>query len=168
VPSRSIQTRDHGSSRLADFEKTMAKLVSKGPARKCRRQWATPLAWRLASDKKIGKHIVPIVPMNRGRRMEPLRQVVFIPHVANFTSRSIGTKLAFYKGAKTASSSRKHHRGRLDVVVHRAGTLTHARREHDPHVIYYSMFASNDRRFIWPPRCPRESFILGALSAARR
>ena len=125
--------------RLADYDKTMAKLVSKGTGK----EMSTTMGFvRLLSDllrdKKIGKHIVPIVPdESRTFGMEGLfRQVGIYSHVGPALRAGRFRSDRVLQGSEgRPDARRRHHRSRLDVVVHRRrhGLLV-ARREHDPDV----------------------------------
>src|SRR6185436_4779930 len=84
VPSRSIAPVKLEVPRLADYEKTMAKLVSKGPGKEMSSTMGyVRLLGDLLRDKNIGKNIVPIVPdESRTFGMEGLfRQVGIYSHV---------------------------------------------------------------------------------------
>ena len=96
--------------RLADYEKTMAKLVSKGPGKEMSTTMGfVRLLGDLLRDKQIGKHIVPIVPdESRTFGMEGLfRQVGIYAHAGQLYEPVDSDQIAFYKEARTASSSKK-------------------------------------------------------------
>ena len=88
---------------LADYQKSMAKLVSKGPGK----EMSTTMGFvRLLSDllrdKGIGKHIVPIVPdESRTFGMEGLfRQVGIYAHAGQLYEPVDSDQISYYKEAK--------------------------------------------------------------------
>ena len=90
---------------------------------------------KLLRDKEIGKLVVPIVPDEaRTFGMEALfRQVGIYAHVGQLYEPVDSRHAALLPGSEgRADPRRRHHRGRLDVVVHRRRHgLRDARRQHD-------------------------------------
>ena len=79
---------------------------------------------KLLRDKEIGKLVVPIVPDEaRTFGMEALfRQVGIYSHIGQLYEPVDIDTLLYYKEAQERPDPRRgHHRGRLDVVVHRRG-----------------------------------------------
>ena len=103
VPARNNAPVTMEVPRLADYPKTMTKLVSKGPGK----EFSTTngfvrLLGDLLRDKKIGKSIVPIVPdESRTFGMEGLfSQVGIYAHTGQQYDPVDSDQLAFYKEAK--------------------------------------------------------------------
>ena len=157
--------------RLADYDKTMAKLVSKGPGK----EMSTTMGFvRLLSDllrdKKIGKHIVPIVPdESRTFGMEGLfRQVGIYSHVGQLYEPVDSDQLAFYKEAKDGQL--------LEEGITEAGSMSSfiaagtAYSSHGvnmiPMFIYYSMFGfQRIGDLIWAAADARaKGFMLGGTA----
>ena len=91
---------------------------------------------RMLGDKEIGELVVPIVPDEaRTFGMEGLfRQVGIYSHVGQLYEPVDMDTLLYYKEAKAGADSRRgHHRGRLDLLVHRGRQrLRHPRHQHHP------------------------------------
>ncbi len=157
--------------RLADYEKTMAKLVSKGPGK----EMSTTMGFvRLLSDllrdKKIGKYIVPIVPdESRTFGMEGLfRQVGIYSHVGQLYEPVDSDQLAYYKEAKDGQM--------LEEGITEAGSMSSfiaagtAYSSHGvnmiPMFIYYSMFGfQRIGDLIWAAADARaKGFMLGGTA----
>jgi pyruvate dehydrogenase E1 component len=145
APSRSIKPVTMTVPRLADYDKTMAKLVSKGPGKEMSTTMGfVRLLGDLLRDKKIGKHIVPIVPdESRTFGMEGLfRQVGIYSHVGQLYEPVDSDQIAFYKEAKDGQL--------LEEGITEAGSMSSfiaagtAYSSHGvnmiPMFIYYSMF----------------------------
>ncbi len=171
VPSRSTQPVSLKVPRLTDYEKTMAKLVSKGPGK----DMSTTMGYvRLLSDllrdKKIGKYIVPIVPdESRTFGMEGLfRQVGIYSHVGQLYEPVDSDQLAFYKEAKDGQL--------LEEGITEAGSISSfiaagtAYSSHGvnmiPMFIYYSMFGfQRIGDLIWAAADARaKGFVLGGTA----
>ena len=171
VPSRSIKPVTMEVPRLADYEKTMAKLVSKGPGK----EMSTTMGFvRLLSDllrdKKIGKYIVPIVPdESRTFGMEGLfRQVGIYAHVGQLYEPVDSDQIAFYKEAKDGQM--------LEEGITEAGSMSSfiaagtAYSSHGvnmiPMFIYYSMFGfQRIGDLIWAAADARaKGFMLGGTA----
>jgi pyruvate dehydrogenase E1 component len=171
VPSRSTQPVTIKVPRLTDYEKTMAKLVSKGPGK----DMSTTMGYvRLLSDllrdKKIGKNIVPIVPdESRTFGMEGLfRQVGIYSHVGQLYEPVDSDQLAFYKEAKDGQL--------LEEGITEAGSISSfiaagtAYSSHGvnmiPMFVYYSMFGfQRIGDLIWAAADARaKGFVLGGTA----
>jgi pyruvate dehydrogenase E1 component len=168
VPSRSIKPVTMEVPRLADYEKTMAKLVSKGPGKEMSTTMGyVRLLGDLLRDKQIGKYIVPIVPdESRTFGMEGLfRQVGIYSHVGQTYEPVDSDQLAFYKEAKDGQL--------LEEGITEAGSMSSfvaagtAYSSHGvnmiPMFIYYSMFGfQRIGDLIWAAADARaKGFILG-------
>ena len=171
MPSRSIKPVTLQVPRLADHEKTMAKLVSKGPGK----EMSTTMGFvRLLSDllrdKQIGNNIVPIVPdESRTFGMEGLfRQVGIYSHVGQNYEPVDSDQIAFYKEAKDGQL--------LEEGITEAGSISSfiaagtAYSSHGvnmiPMFIYYSMFGfQRIGDLIWAAADARaKGFILGGTA----
>jgi pyruvate dehydrogenase E1 component len=171
APSRSIAPVTMNVPRLADYDKTMAKLVSKGPGK----EMSTTMGFvRLLSDllrdKQIGRQIVPIVPdESRTFGMEALfRQVGIYSHIGQLYEPVDVDQLAFYKEAKDGQL--------LEEGITEAGSMSSfiaagtAYSSHGvnmiPMFIYYSMFGfQRIGDLIWAAADARaKGFMLGGTA----
>jgi pyruvate dehydrogenase E1 component len=175
VPSRlASDTRNLTPSkmpRLADYEKTMAKLVSKGPGK----EMSTTMGFvRLLSDllrdKQIGKYIVPIVPdESRTFGMEGLfRQVGIYSHIGQLYEPVDVGQVAFYNEEKDGQL--------LEEGITEAGSISSfiaagtAYSSHGvnmiPMFIYYSMFGfQRIGDLVWAAMDSRaKGFMLGGTA----
>ena len=103
VPARNNAPVTLEVPKLADYAKSLDKLVSKGPGKEMSTTMGfVRLLTDLLRDKKIGKNIVPIVPdESRTFGMEGLfRQVGIYSHVGQLYEPVDSDQLAFYKEAK--------------------------------------------------------------------
>ena len=103
VPARNNAPVTMEVPRLADYAKTIDKLVSKGPGKEMSTTMGfVRLLGDLLRDKKIGKNIVPIVPdESRTFGMEGLfRQVGIYAHTGQLYEPVDSDQLAYYKEAK--------------------------------------------------------------------
>ncbi len=139
VPSRSIKPVTMEVPRLADYEKTMAKLVSKGPGK----EMSTTMGYvRLLGDLAARQANRQVHCADRARRIAHLRHGRPVPPGRHLFARRPTLRAGRFRSARVLQGSegrsavrRRHHRGRLDVVVHRCRhRLFVARREHDSHV----------------------------------
>ena len=168
VPSRSIKPITMEVPRLADYEKTMVKLVSKGPGKEMSTTMGyVRLLGDLLRDKKIGKNIVPIVPdESRTFGMEGLfRQVGIYSHVGQLYDPVDSDQLAFYKEAKDGQLFEEGitEAGSMSSFV-AAGTAYSSHGVNMiPMFIYYSMFGfQRIGDLIWAAADARaKGFILG-------
>jgi pyruvate dehydrogenase E1 component len=171
APSRSIKPVTMTVPRLADYDKTMAKLVSKGPGKEMSTTMGfVRLLGDLLRDKKIGKHIVPIVPdESRTFGMEGLfRQVGIYSHVGQLYEPVDSDQIAFYKEAKDGQL--------LEEGITEAGSMSSfiaagtAYSSHGvnmiPMFIYYSMFGfQRIGDLIWAGADARaKGFMLGGTA----
>ena len=146
MPSRVLKPVTMDVPKLAEYEKTMAKLVSKGPEGK---EMSTTMGFvrlltDLLRDKKIGKQIVPICPdESRTFGMEGLfRQVGIYAHGGQLYEPVDSDQIAFYNEAKDGQL--------LEEGITEAGSMSSfiaagtAYSSHGvnmiPMFIYYSMF----------------------------
>ncbi|BBO36342.1 pyruvate dehydrogenase (acetyl-transferring), homodimeric type [Lacipirellula parvula] len=103
VPARNNAPVTLEVPRLADYAKSLEKLVSKGPGKEMSTTMGfVRLLGDLLRDKKIGKAIVPIVPdESRTFGMEGLfRQVGIYAHSGQLYEPVDSDQLAYYKEAK--------------------------------------------------------------------
>ncbi len=103
VPARNNAPVTMEVPKLADYAKTLDKLVSKGPGKEMSTTMGfVRLLGDLLRDKKIGKSIVPIVPdESRTFGMEGLfRQVGIYAHTGQLYEPVDSDQLAYYKEAK--------------------------------------------------------------------
>jgi pyruvate dehydrogenase E1 component len=168
VPSRSIKPVTMEVPRLSDYDKTMAKLVSKGPGKDMSTTMGyVRLLGDLLRDKKIGKNIVPIVPdESRTFGMEGLfRQVGIYSHVGQLYEPVDSDQLAFYKEAKDGQLFEEGitEAGSMSSFI-AAGTAYSSHGVNMiPMFIYYSMFGfQRIGDLIWAAADARaKGFILG-------
>ena len=130
---------------LADYEKSMAKLVSKGPGK----EMSTTMGFvRLLSDllrdKKIGKHIVPIVPdESRTFGMEGLfRQVGIYAHAGQLYEPVDSDQIAYYKEAQDGQLLEEGitEAGAMSSFIASGTSYSSHGVNMIPMFIYYSMF----------------------------
>jgi pyruvate dehydrogenase E1 component len=171
VPSRAPKPVTMKVPRLADYQKTMSKLVSKGPGK----EMSTTMGFvRLLSDllrdKQIGRQIVPIVPdESRTFGMEGLfRQVGIYAHTGQLYEPVDSDQLAFYKEAEDGQL--------LEEGITEAGSMSSfiaagtAYSSHGvnmiPMFIYYSMFGfQRIGDLIWAAADARaKGFMLGGTA----
>ena len=157
--------------RLADYGKTLAKLVSKGPGK----EFSTTngfvrLLGDLLRDKKIGKNIVPIVPdESRTFGMEGLfSQVGIYSHKGQLYEPVDSDQLAFYKETKNGQL--------LEEGITEAGSMSSfiaAGTSYSSHgvpmipmFIYYSMFGfQRIGDLVWAAADARsKGFMLGGTA----
>jgi pyruvate dehydrogenase E1 component len=171
VPSRSTQPVTLKVPRLSDYEKTMAKLVSKGPGK----DMSTTMGYvRLLSDllrdREIGKHIVPIVPdESRTFGMEGLfRQVGIYSHVGQLYEPVDSDQLAFYKEAKDGQLLEEGitEAGSMSSFIAAGTSYSSHGVSMIPMFIYYSMFGfQRIGDLIWAAADARaKGFILGGTA----
>jgi pyruvate dehydrogenase E1 component len=171
VPARSTQPVTLKVPRLADYEKTMAKLVSKGPGK----DMSTTMGYvRLLSDllrdKQIGKQIVPIVPdESRTFGMEGLfRQVGIYSHVGQLYEPVDSDQLAFYKEAKDGQLLEEGitEAGSMSSFIAAGTSYSSHGVSMIPMFIYYSMFGfQRIGDLIWAAADARaKGFVLGGTA----
>jgi len=171
VPSRSTKPVTMQVPRLSAYEKTLAKLVSRGPGK----EMSTTMGFaRLLSDllrdKHIGKYIVPIIPdETRTFGMEGLfRQVGIYSHMGQVYEPVDSDQVAYYKEAKDGQL--------LEEGITEAGSMSSfiaagtAYSSHGvnmiPMYIYYSMFGfQRIGDLIWAAMDARaKGFLLGGTA----
>jgi pyruvate dehydrogenase E1 component len=171
VPSRSTHPVTIKVPRLADYEKTMAKLVSKGPGKDMSTTMGyVRLLGDLLRDKQIGKHIVPIVPdESRTFGMEGLfRQVGIYSHVGQLYEPVDSDQLAFYKEAKNGQLLEEGitEAGSMSSFIAAGTSYSSHGVNMIPMFIYYSMFGfQRIGDLIWAAADARaKGFILGGTA----
>lgn len=145
VPARNNAPVTMEVPAIADYGKTLGKLVSGGPGKEQSTTMGfVRLLTDLLRDKKIGKHIVPIVPdESRTFGMEGLfRQVGIYAHAGQLYEPVDADQLAYYKEAQDGQL--------LEEGITEAGSMSSfnaagtAYSSHGvnmiPMFIYYSMF----------------------------
>ena len=171
VPRRNTEPVTMPMPQLDAYEKTMAKLVSKGPGK----EMSTTMGFvRLLSDllrdKQIGKQIVPIVPdESRTFGMEGLfRQIGIYAHMGQLYEPVDSDKIAYYKEAQDGQI--------LEEGITEAGSMSSfnaagtAYSTHGvnmiPMFIYYSMFGfQRIGDLIWAAADMRaKGFMLGGTA----
>ena len=171
VPARSTAPVTMEVPQLADYQKSMAKLVSKGPGK----EMSTTMGFvRLLSDllrdKGIGKHIVPIVPdESRTFGMEGLfRQVGIYAHAGQLYEPVDSDQISYYKEAKDgqlleegiteAGSMSSFNAAGTSYASHGVNMI--------PMFIYYSMFGfQRIGDLIWAAADMRaKGFMLGGTA----
>jgi pyruvate dehydrogenase E1 component len=171
VPARNNAPVTMAVPTLADYAKTMDKLVSKGPGKEMSTTMGfVRLLGDLLRDKKIGKSIVPIVPdESRTFGMEGLfRQVGIYAHKGQLYEPVDSDQLAFYKEAKDGQL--------LEEGITEAGSMSSfiaAGTSYSSHgvpmipmFIYYSMFGfQRIGDLIWAAMDARcKGFMLGGTA----
>ncbi len=171
VPERNDAPVTMQVPRLADYEKTMGKLVSRGEGKEMSTTMGfVRLLGDLLRDKQIGKQIVPIVPdESRTFGMEGLfRQVGIYAHAGQLYEPVDSDQLAFYKEAQDGQL--------LEEGITEAGSMSSfnaagtAYASHGvnmiPMYIYYSMFGfQRIGDLIWAAADMRaKGFLLGGTA----
>ncbi len=171
VPRRNTEPVTMKVPRLADYEKTMAKLVSKGPGKEMSTTMGfVRLLTDLLRDKQIGKQIVPIVPdESRTFGMEGLfRQIGIYAHMGQLYEPVDSDQIAYYKEAQDGQM--------LEEGITEAGSMSSfnaagtAYSSHGvnmiPMFIYYSMFGfQRIGDLIWAAADMRaKGFMLGGTA----
>ncbi len=171
VPSRSTKPVTMEVPRLADYEKTMAKLVSKGPGKEMSTTMGyVRLLGDLLRDKKIGRNIVPIVPdESRTFGMEGLfRQVGIYSHVGQLYEPVDSDQLSFYKEAKDGQLFEEGitEAGSMSSFIAAGTSYSSHGVNMIPMFIYYSMFGfQRIGDLIWAAADARsKGFILGGTA----
>ena len=156
---------------LADYSKTLDKLVSKGPGKEMSTTMGfVRLLGDLLRDKKIGQRIVPIVPdESRTFGMEGLfRQVGIYAHMGQLYEPVDADQIAYYKEAKDGQL--------LEEGITEAGSMSSfnaAGTSYSSHgvpmipmYIYYSMFGfQRIGDLIWAAADMRaKGFLLGGTA----
>ena len=157
--------------RLADYRRTMVKLESTGPARKCRPRWASCACWAICcATRRSASTSCPIVPdESRTFGMEGLfRQVGIYAHAGQLYEPVDSDQLAYYKEAKDGQM--------LEEGITEAGSMSSfiaagtAYSSHGvnmiPLFIYYSMFGfQRIGDLIWAAADARaKGFMLGGTA----
>jgi pyruvate dehydrogenase E1 component len=171
VPSRVTKPVTMSVPRLKDYDKTMVKLVSKGPGKEMSTTMGfVRLLGDLLRDKQIGKRIVPIVPdESRTFGMEGLfRQVGIYAHTGQLYQPVDSDQIAYYKEAEDGQL--------LEEGITEAGSMSSfiaagtAYSSHGvnmiPMFIYYSMFGfQRIGDLVWAAADARaKGFMLGGTA----
>src|SRR5688572_7495683 len=171
MPSRSTKPVTMTVPRLADYEKSMAKLVSKGPGKEMSTTMGfVRLLGDLLRDKKIGKHIVPIVPdESRTFGMEGLfRQVGIYAHCGQLYEPVDSDQLAFYKEAEDGQLLEEGitEAGSMSSFIAAGTSYSSHGVNMIPMFIYYSMFGfQRIGDLIWAGADARaKGFMLGGTA----
>jgi pyruvate dehydrogenase E1 component len=171
VPARKNERPTLEMPRLADYGKTLEKLVSKGKGKEMSTTMGfVRLLGDLLRDKKIGKHIVPIVPdESRTFGMEGLfRQIGIYSHIGQTYEPVDADQIAFYKEAKNGQLLEEGitEAGSMSSFI-AAGTAYSAHGVNMiPMFIYYSMFGfQRIGDLIWAAADARsKGFMLGGTA----
>jgi pyruvate dehydrogenase E1 component len=171
MPTRSVKPVTMSVPRLADYDKTMAKLVSKGPGKEMSTTMGyVRLLGDLLRDKKIGKHIVPIVPdESRTFGMEGLfRQVGIYAHAGQLYEPVDSDQLAFYKEAKDGQLLEEGitEAGSMSSFIAAGTSYSSHGVNMIPMFIYYSMFGfQRIGDLVWAAADARaKGFMLGGTA----
>jgi pyruvate dehydrogenase E1 component len=171
MPSRSTKPVTMAVPRLADYDKTMAKLVSKGPGKDMSTTMGfVRLLGDLLRDKKIGKHIVPIVPdESRTFGMEGLfRQVGIYAHGGQLYEPVDSDQIAYYKEAKDGQLLEEGitEAGSMSSFIAAGTSYSSHGVNMIPMFIYYSMFGfQRIGDLIWAGADARaKGFMLGGTA----
>ncbi len=171
VPSRVPKPVTMEVPKLAEYEKTMAKLVSKGPGKEMSTTMGfVRLLTDLLRDKKIGKQIVPICPdESRTFGMEGLfRQVGIYAHRGQLYEPVDSDQIAFYNETKDGQLLEEGitEAGSMSSFI-AAGTSYSAHGVNMiPMFIYYSMFGfQRIGDLVWAAADSRaKGFMLGGTA----
>ncbi len=156
---------------LADYEKSMTKLVSRGPDK----EMSTTMGFvRLLSDllrdKKIGKHLVPIVPdESRTFGMEGLfRQIGIYAHAGQLYEPVDSDQIAYYKEAQDGQLLEEGitEAGAMSSFIAAGTSYASHGVNMIPMFIYYSMFGfQRIGDLIWAAADVRaKGFMLGGTA----
>jgi pyruvate dehydrogenase E1 component len=171
VPSRVLKPVTMEVPKLAEYEKTMTKLVSKGPGKEMSTTMGfVRLLTDLLRDKKIGKQIVPICPdESRTFGMEGLfRQVGIYAHRGQLYEPVDSDQIAFYNEMKDGQLLEEGitEAGSMSSFI-AAGTSYSAHGVNMiPMFIYYSMFGfQRIGDLVWAAADSRaKGFMLGGTA----
>lgn len=156
---------------IADYEKSMTKLVSKGPGKEMSTTMGfVRLLGDLLRDKKIGKQIVPIVPdESRTFGMEGLfRQVGIYAHAGQHYEPVDSDQIAYYKEAQDGQLLEEGitEAGAMSSFVAAGTSYSSHGVNMIPMFIYYSMFGfQRIGDLIWAAADVRaKGFMLGGTA----
>jgi len=171
MPQRSSKPVTMSVPRLEEYDKTMAKLVSKGPGKEMSTTMGfVRLLGDLLRDKKIGKHIVPIVPdESRTFGMEGLfRQVGIYAHTGQLYEPVDSDQVAFYKEAEDGQLLEEGitEAGSMSSFIAAGTSYSSHGVNMIPMFIYYSMFGfQRIGDLIWAAADVRaKGFMLGGTA----
>jgi pyruvate dehydrogenase E1 component len=157
--------------KLSEYEKTMAKLVSKGPDKAMSTTMGfVRLLTDLLRDKKIGKSIVPICPdESRTFGMEGLfRQVGIYAHTGQLYEPVDSDQIAFYNEQKDGQLLEEgiNEAGAMSSFIAAGTSYSSHGVNMIPMFIYYSMFGfQRIGDLIWAAAdCRAKGFLLGGTA----
>jgi pyruvate dehydrogenase E1 component len=171
VPTRNNAPVVMEVPRLADYQKTLDKLVSKGPGK----EMSTTMGFvrmlgDLLRDKKIGRQIVPIVPdESRTFGMEGLfRQVGIYAHTGQLYDPVDSDQIAYYKEAEDGQLLEEGitEAGSMSSFIAAGTSYSSHGINMIPMFIYYSMFGfQRIGDLIWAAADVRaKGFMLGGTA----
>ena len=172
----SVPTRNHAPvrlevPRLADYAKTMDKLISRGPGKEMSTTMGfVRLLGDLLRDKQIGKNIVPIVPdESRTFGMEGLfRQIGIYAHSGQLYDPVDSDQIAFYKEAVDGQLLEEGitEAGSMSSFIAAGTSYSSHGVNMIPMFIYYSMFGfQRIGDLIWAAADARaRGFMLGGTA----
>ena len=145
VPARSTAAVTMEVPTLAEYEKTMGKLVSKGPGKEMSTTMGfVRLLGDLLRDKKVGKQLVPICPdESRTFGMEGLfRQVGIYAHAGQLYEPVDSDQIAYYKEAQDGQLLEEGitEAGAMSSFIAAGTSYSSHGVNMIPMFIYYSMF----------------------------
>lgn len=171
VPARNSEPTPMKVPRLADYSKTLDKLVSAGPDKTfSTTNGFVRLLGDLLRDKQIGKRIVPIVPdESRTFGMEGLfRQIGIYAHTGQLYEPVDSDQLAFYKEAKDGQLLEEGitEAGSMSSFIAAGTSYSSHGVNMIPMFIYYSMFGfQRIGDLIWAAADARaKGFMLGGTA----
>ena len=171
VPSRVLKPVTMEVPKLAEYDKTMAKLVSKGPGKEMSTTMGfVRLLGDLLRDKQIGKYIVPICPdESRTFGMEGLfRQVGIYAHAGQLYVPVDSDQIAFYKEPKDGQLLEEGitEAGSMSSFIAAGTSYSSHGVNMIPMFIYYSMFGfQRIGDLVWAAADSRaKGFMLGGTA----
>ncbi|MDC0936793.1 pyruvate dehydrogenase (acetyl-transferring), homodimeric type, partial [Pirellulales bacterium] len=171
VPARNNSPVKMEVPRLTEYQKSLDKLVSAGPDKAMSTTMGfVRLLGDLLRDKKIGKHIVPIVPdESRTFGMEGLfRQVGIYAHTGQHYEPVDSDQLAYYKEAKDGQLLEEGitEAGSMSSFIAAGTSYSSHGVNMIPMFIYYSMFGfQRIGDLIWAAADARaKGFLLGGTA----
>ncbi len=171
VPSRIPTPVTMSVPRLADYEKSMGKLVSKGPGKEMSTTMGfVRLLGDLLRDKQIGKYLVPIVPdESRTFGMEGLfRQIGIYAHTGQLYEPVDSDQIAYYKEAVDGQLLEEGitEAGAMSSFIAAGTSYASHGVNMIPMFIYYSMFGfQRIGDLIWAAQDIRaKGFMLGGTA----
>ena len=171
VPARNNAPVEMEVPALADYQKSLGKLVSAGPGKEMSTTMGfVRLLTDMLRDKKIGKHIVPIVPdESRTFGMEGLfRQVGIYAHSGQLYEPVDSDQIAYYKEAKDGQIFEEGitEAGSMSSFIAAGTSYSSHGVNMIPMFIYYSMFGfQRIGDLVWAAADARaKGFMLGGTA----